>query len=244
MEVNYASKISRSHSWLNEYMNVDELIEHGALIWEAHWNNDGKICEDKFAISQESSDYYLNDGTRVDFDIMRDDVFDRLIKANEYDHRDDIDGNDNSISDNNAETDVVDTEQLQYQIGDCVEYNTIYASSTSESGLTPSEGFNSGTITRVIPWAVNPYLINNGTGWVNDCCIISSDNSNDEGCDNADIKVGDKVRVILNVDYDTDRAFNLYYDEYDVIQINGDRAVIGFGNTVTSAINIRNIERV
>ena len=106
-------------------MNVDELIEHGALIWEAHWNNDGKICEDKFAISQESSDYYLNDGTRVDFDIMRDDVFDRLIKANEYDHRDDIDGNDNSISDNNAETDVVDTEQLQYQIGDCVEYNTI-----------------------------------------------------------------------------------------------------------------------
>ena len=97
MEVNYASKISRSHSWLNEYMNVDELIEHGALIWEAHWNNDGKICEDKFAISQESSDYYLNDGTRVDFDIMRDDVFDRLIKANEYDHRDDIDGNDNSI---------------------------------------------------------------------------------------------------------------------------------------------------
>ena len=87
MEVNYASKISRSHSWLNEYMNVDELIEHGALIWEAHWNNDGKICEDKFAISQESSDYYLNDGTRVDFDIMRDDVFDRLIKANEYDFK-------------------------------------------------------------------------------------------------------------------------------------------------------------
>ena len=110
---------------------------------------------------------------------------------------------------------------IRDRIGDCVEYNTIYASSTSESGLTPSEGFNSGTITRVIPWAVNPYLINNGTGWVNDCCIISSDNSNDEGCDNADIKVGDKVRVILNVDYDTDRAFNLYYDEYDVIQING-----------------------
>lgn len=239
-----AKGIYASHSWLNEYMNVDELIEHGALIWEAHWNDDGEICEDKFAISQESSDYYLNDGTRVDFDIMRDDVFDRLIKANEYDHRDDIEGNDNSISDNNAEIDVVDTEQLQYQIGDCVEYNTIYASSTSESGLTPSQGFNSGTITRVIPWAANPYLINDGTGWVNDGCIISSDNSNGEGCDNTDIKVGDKVRVIINVDYDTDRAFNLYYDEYDVIQINGDRAVIGIGNTVTSAIDVHNIERI
>ena len=46
-----------------------------------------------------------------------------------------------------------------------VEYNAIYASSTSEDALTPSSGFTGGTITRVIPWAVNPYLINNGTGW-------------------------------------------------------------------------------
>lgn len=245
-----AKGIYASHSWLNEYMNVDELIEHGALIWEAHWNNDGKICEDKFAISQESSDYYLNDGTRVDFDIMRDDVFDRLIKANEYDHRNDINGNDNSISDNNAETDVVDTEQLQYQIGDYVEYIAIYASSTSEDALTPSSGFTGGTITRVIPWAVNPYLINNGTGWVNDGCIISTgDNSSDEDneeseTDVSNIKAGDKVRVLLNVNYDTDQAFTLYYDEYDVIQVNGDRAVIGIGNTVTSAIDVHNIEKV
>ena len=245
-----AKGIYASHSWLNEYMNVDELIENGALIWEAHWNNDGKICEDKFAISQESSDYYLNDGTRVDFDIMRDDLFDRLIKANEYDHRNDINGNDNSISDNNAETDVVDTEQLQYQIGDYVEYNAIYASSTSEDALTPSSGFTGGTITRVIPWAVNPYLINNGTGWVNDGCIISTgDNSSDEDneeseTDVSNIKAGDKVRVLLNVNYDTDQAFTLYYDEYDVIQVNGDRAVIGIGNTVTSAIDVHNIEKV
>ena len=234
-----AKGIYASHSWLNDYMNVDELIEHGALIWEAHWDDNGEICEDKFAMSQETSDYYLNDGTRVDYDIMRDELFDRLIQANEYDHR-----NDNLDSDDNISADETDTEHLQYQIGDYVEYNAIYASSTSESGLTPSQGFNSGTITRVIPWAANAYLINDGTGWVNDGCIISSDNSNGEGCDNTDIKVGDKVRVILNVDYDTDRAFNLYYDEYDVIQINGDRAVIGIGNTVTSAIDVHNIERI
>ena len=48
--------------------------------------------------------------------------------------------------------------------------------------------------------------------------------------------------MLLNVDYDTDRAFNLYYDEYDVIQVNGDRAVIG--NTVTSAKDVHNIERI
>ena len=232
-----AKGIYASHSWLNDYMNVDELIEHGALIWEAHWNDDGEICEDKFAMSQESSDYYLADGTRVDYDIMRDEVYDMLTRANEYDHRDD-----NVNEDTNT-----DTEQLQYQIGDYVEYDTIYASSTSESGLAPSDGFNSGIITRVIPWAVNPYLINDGTGWVNDGCIVSAGDSSDGESNEeseTDIKVGDKVRVLLNVDYDTDRAFNLYYDEYDVIQVNGDRAVIGIGNTVTSAIDVHNIERI
>lgn len=234
-----AKGIYASHSWLNDYMNVDELIEHGALIWEAHWDDNGEICEDKFAMSQESSDYYLNDGTRVDYDIMRDELFDRLIQANEYDHR-----NDNFDSDDNISADETDTEHLQYQIGDYVEYNAIYASSTSEDALTPSSGFTGGTITRVIPWASNPYLIDDGTGWVNDGCIVSAGDSSDGESYISDIKAGDKVRVLLNVDYDTDRAFNLYYDEYDVIQVNGDRAVIGIGNTVTSAINVHNIERI
>lgn len=241
-----AKGIYASHSWLNDYMNVDELIEHGALIWEAHWNDDGGICEDKFAMSQESSDYYLADGTRVDYDIMRDEVYDMLTRANEYDHRDDnVEDNDNVNEDTNT-----DTEQLQYQIGDSVEYNAIYASSTSEDALTPSSGFTGGTITRVIPWASNPYLIDDGTGWVNDGCIVSAGDSSDgesneeSETDISDIKAGDKVRVLLNVDYDTDRTFNLYYDEYDVIQVNGDRAVIGIGNTVTSAIDVHNIEKI
>ncbi len=241
-----AKGIYASHGWLNEYMNVDELIEHGALIWEAHWNNDGEICDDKFAMSQESSDYYLNDGTRVDYDIMHNEIFDALTKANEYDHRnDDID--DNTDEDNNVGADETDTEQLQHQIGDYVEYNAIYASSTAEDALTPSSGFTGGTITRVIPWTSNPYLIDDGTGWVNDGCIVSvGDNSDSESNEESenDIKVGDKVRVLLNVNYDTDQAFTLYYDEYDVIQVNGDRAVIGIGNTVTSAIDIHNIERI
>ena len=223
-----AKGIYASHSWLNDYMNVDELIEHGALIWEAHWDDNGEICEDKFAMSQETSDYYLNDGTRVDYDIMRDELFDRLIQANEYDHRND-----------NISADETDTEHLQYQIGDYVEYNAIYASSTSESGLTPSQGFNSGTITRVIPWAANPYLINDGTGWINDGCITSEDT---ESSDN-DINVGDKVRVLVNATYDGG-SFAMYYDEYDVLEVKGDRVVIGIGDVVTCAINICNIERI
>lgn len=72
--------IYASHSWLDSYMNVAELQEHGAYIWEAHWNDDGEICSDDFVMSQESSDYYI-DGVRVDYDIMRDEFFYKLIGA-------------------------------------------------------------------------------------------------------------------------------------------------------------------
>ena len=51
-----------------------------------------------------------------------------------------------------------------------------------------------------------------------------------------------KAKVIFTII--DGRGSNLYYDEYDVIQINGDRAVIGIGNTVTSAIDVHNIERI
>lgn len=72
--------IYASHSWLDSYMNVAELKEHGAYIWEAHWNDDGEICRNDFVMSQESSDHYI-DGVRVDYDIMRDDFFYKLIGA-------------------------------------------------------------------------------------------------------------------------------------------------------------------
>ena len=74
-----AKGIYASHNWLDTYMNVDELIEHGALIWEAHWNDDGEICDDRYAMSQESSNHQLDDGTRVDYDIMRDEVYNQLL---------------------------------------------------------------------------------------------------------------------------------------------------------------------
>ena len=61
--------------------------------------------------------------------------------------------------------------------------------------------------------------------------------------ESASINEGDKVRVLNNVTYTGD-SFSVYYDEYDVIEVRGDRAVIGIDGTVTCAINVSNIERV
>ena len=58
------------------------------------------------------------------------------------------------------------------------------------------------------------------------------------------IKVGDKVKVLNPINYDTGKNFTLYYDEYDVIEIVNNRVVIGIGNVITSAIDIKNIKRI
>jgi len=57
------------------------------------------------------------------------------------------------------------------------------------------------------------------------------------------INVGDKVKVLNAIQYNGE-TFATYYDIYDVIEIVGDRVVIGIGNEVTCAININNIQKV
>lgn len=57
------------------------------------------------------------------------------------------------------------------------------------------------------------------------------------------INVGDKVKVVKNITY-TGKSFKTYYKTYDVLEVKGDRVVIGIGDTITCAINISNIEKV
>lgn len=57
------------------------------------------------------------------------------------------------------------------------------------------------------------------------------------------LKQGDKVKVLNAVTY-TGKTFKTYYDKYDVIQVNGDRVVIGIGKTVTAAVKVSNLEKV
>ena len=60
---------------------------------------------------------------------------------------------------------------------------------------------------------------------------------------NDNINVGDKVKVLNAIQYNG-QTFKKYYDVYDVIEVKGDRVVIGIGQTVTCAININNIRKV
>ena len=72
---------------------------------------------------------------------------------------------------------------------------------------------------------------------------VNFENKEDKVTDEK-IKVGDKVKVKKAINYDNGKSFALYYDKYDVIEIFGNRVVIGIGNIVTSAIDIKNIKRI
>ena len=58
-------------------------------------------------------------------------------------------------------------------VNDIVTINGVYTSSSATRKLTPK--IKTGTITRIIPGARNPYLLNGGNiGWVNDGCIVNN----------------------------------------------------------------------
>ena len=58
------------------------------------------------------------------------------------------------------------------------------------------------------------------------------------------IKVGDTVTVTDPIIYGTSRKFTCWYWAYTVMQVKGDRAVIGKNGVVTAAINTKNLKVV
>lgn len=67
------------------------------------------------------------------------------------------------------------------------------------------------------------------------------DNGNDINIDIVTTGEEQKVRVLDNLTYDGER-FGVYYDVYDVLEVDEDRVVIGIGNVTTAAVNIANLE--
>lgn len=61
----------------------------------------------------------------------------------------------------------------KHNLGEVVNINGVYVSSTSTERLNPAR--TEGKITKIIEGARNPYLLDNGDlGWVNDDCIITN----------------------------------------------------------------------
>ena len=60
----------------------------------------------------------------------------------------------------------------------------------------------------------------------------------------SNIKAGNKVRVVNNVIYGSNKTFGVWYNTYTVMSVSGDRAVIGVNGVITAAVNTINLEKV
>ncbi len=116
-------------------------------------------------------------------------------------------------------------------IGDVVSINGVYTSSSSTKKLNPA--VKSGMITRIIPGARNPYLLNNGNiGWVNDSCIVNSSSSQAQNNNTSvapNISVGSTV--ILSADatnYATGQKIpNCYKNRnYTIMQVGNGKVLL------------------
>lgn len=133
--------------------------------------------------------------------------------------------------------------QGAFKVGDIVEFKGYKHYSTANASKGPSVKPCRAKVTQVYKTGKHPYHVRavnslgaftSGVyGWVDAADLAPI----------GEIKAGDKVKVLNAVTY-TGQKFKTYYDEYDVIQVNGDRAVIGIGKTVTAAINIKNIQLI
>lgn len=234
-ECGYKTGVYASKNYWDSVIYADQLSDYE--VWLAHWG-----------ISEPSMDcllwQYTSDGevagvpsSRVDMNYW-------------YGELPEVDGGSNSDSNSgDCGGDEEDTEdsRYSYSVGDTVNYDTIYVSSTSEEALKPT--YTSGTITRIADGARNPYLIDNGTGWINDDCIVGcndcTDNSDDDSDCGSDISVGDTVRFNGDTDYNGTSIKAWHNDSgYEVTQIDGDRAVLSFNGAVFAAVNANDCELI
>lgn len=104
-------------------------------------------------------------------------------------------GNQTDTPDNKPET----KPTTKYKEGDHVVFSTCYASSTDpiSKAIPASEmARNHGVITKVIPGARNPYLLDAGLCWVNDGDIRGFYNAGSSGAQYYTVKSGDCLSVI------------------------------------------------
>lgn len=183
-DAGYKTGVYANYSYFTNILNNGRLMSfEGFNRWLAHWGIDEPSMD--CLLWQYTSDGYIEGVSYyTETPIYDDNGVSTGETTTELHHRFDMNyyygelpnvepATPSEPTEDNSESDDIET---KYHVGDYVSYHTIYASSTSENGLTPS--ITEGTITNIIASVRNPYLINGGTGWINDDCIVENNDEN------------------------------------------------------------------
>ena len=86
---------------------------------------------------------------------------------------------------------------MKHKVGEVVEINGVYVSSTSTEKLTPA--VTKGTITKIVEGARNPYLLDDGKiGWVNDDCIVEPTPTDYEKLYKEEVEKNEYLTIVNN----------------------------------------------
>ena len=122
----------------------------------------------------------------------------------------------------------------KYKVGDTVTFKYLFASSTSDKPLAAL--ISSGRITAILAGKKNPYLVNGGSGWLNDAYI-----TNTQGQATSGFTKGQKVKVKSGVGakWKTGQSIPdfVFGTVYSIIEMQSEYAVIGINGAVTGAIH-------
>lgn len=132
----------------------------------------------------------------------------------------------------------------RFNIGDKVIINGgLYANSNASSpaGTVSNKITN---ITRYAAGAAHPYNTTGDLGWMNESDIRAYDGSV-SAPNNSTISKGDRVRFTGTKSYSGIKLASWVHNGvFDVIEVSGDRVVIGKGSAVTSAVNKRDCQKL
>lgn len=133
----------------------------------------------------------------------------------------------------------------KFNIGDKVVINgSLYtsASAASPAGSVSNKVTN---ITRYSAGSAHPYNTTGDLGWMNESDISAYNNTETSSNSSASITKGSKVKFTGTTSYSgIHLASWVTNSTFDVIEVSGDRVVIGKGSAVTAAVNIRDCQIV
>lgn len=130
------------------------------------------------------------------------------------------------------------TNTLKYKVGDKVIISgKLYLTANASVAISSILGKVT-EITRVYPQGKHPYNTIGDLGWMDEQSIQLYVETKP-----VVIKKGDKVKVIKAVTYEGKKFF-AWYSKYDVIEVSGNRVVIGIGKMVTAAVHKDNLQKV
>ena len=229
----YYSGIYASESWFNNQLNGSEIAAYDR--WVAQWPTSGGKQTGLDTSASKRSDVHLWQFTSAG----RFSGYNGNLDTN-YAYLDNFPNPGGSSEIVTPAPDPTPAPAQKFNIGDRVVINgSLYASSNAASpaGSVSNKTTN---ITRYAAGAAHPYNTTGDLGWMNESDIRLAGNET-----STVIVKGCKVKFTGTKSYSGIKLASWTTNSvFDVIEVSGDRVVIGKGTAVTAAVNMRDCVRV